>query len=230
MALSEGTMLIRMRTIHYGDGRPFQVEDRWINPAAAPGVEKIDFHRINANEWLVRNFPWLHADIAFSAESADARAARARTEADAARLHDAEAQGLLMVELPLAEIDEGAMVRDRMVLNGEDMEELRLSIAANGLRLPIEVFELDRTAGAAEGAVFVLALLAGMALFAAPYFDPPVLALGWAVFIGGLAQLVLQIKPLAQIGMLPRFGLKLYQRSSDYGMHYPVPVSAKPQV
>ena len=32
------------------------------------------------------------------------------------------------------------------------------------------------------------------------------------------------------IGMLPRFGLKLYQRSSDYGMHYPVPVSAKPQV
>ncbi|WP_374243368.1 murein biosynthesis integral membrane protein MurJ [Zoogloea sp.] len=47
----------------------------------------------------------------------------------------------------------------------------------------------------------------GMALFAAPYFDPPVLALGWAVFIGGLAQLVLQLKPLAQIGMLPRFSL-----------------------
>lgn len=47
----------------------------------------------------------------------------------------------------------------------------------------------------------------GMALFAAPYFDPPVMALGWAVFIGGLAQLVLQLKPLAQIGMLPRFSL-----------------------
>ncbi|QXZ08577.1 mechanosensitive ion channel family protein [Comamonas sp. Y33R10-2] len=25
------------------------------------------------------------------------------------------------------------------------------------------------------------------------------------------------------MGMLPRFGLKLYQRSSDYGMHYPIP-------
>ena len=25
------------------------------------------------------------------------------------------------------------------------------------------------------------------------------------------------------IAMLPHFGLKLYQRSSDYGMHYPVP-------
>ena len=47
----------------------------------------------------------------------------------------------------------------------------------------------------------------GMALFAAPYFDPPVLALAWAVFLGGLLQLVLQIRPLRKIGMLPRFDL-----------------------
>ncbi|MCK6394203.1 murein biosynthesis integral membrane protein MurJ [Zoogloea sp.] len=47
----------------------------------------------------------------------------------------------------------------------------------------------------------------GMALFAAPYFDPPILVLGWAVFIGGLAQVLLQLRPLAQIGMLPRFSL-----------------------
>ena len=46
-----------------------------------------------------------------------------------------------------------------------------------------------------------------MALFAAPYFDPPILVLGWAVFIGGLAQVVLQLRPLAKIGMLPRFSL-----------------------
>ena len=49
----------------------------------------------------------------------------------------------------------------------------------------------------------------GMALFAAPYFDPPVLALGWAVFIGGVLQLMLQLRPLARIGLLPRFDLKL---------------------
>lgn len=48
-----------------------------------------------------------------------------------------------------------------------------------------------------------------MALFAAPYFDPPVLALAWAVFIGGILQLVLQLRPLARIGMLPRFDLNL---------------------
>ncbi|MDY0071155.1 MAG: murein biosynthesis integral membrane protein MurJ [Thauera sp.] len=49
----------------------------------------------------------------------------------------------------------------------------------------------------------------GMALFAAPWFDPPVLALAWAVFIGGLAQLLLQLLPLRRIGMLPRFDLNL---------------------
>ena len=49
----------------------------------------------------------------------------------------------------------------------------------------------------------------GMALFAAPYFDPPVLALAWAVFIGGVLQLALQIPFLAKIGMLPRFSFSL---------------------
>jgi putative peptidoglycan lipid II flippase len=33
----------------------------------------------------------------------------------------------------------------------------------------------------------------GMSLFAAPWFDPPVLALAWAVFIGGVLQLALQV-------------------------------------
>ncbi|MCB1895245.1 MAG: murein biosynthesis integral membrane protein MurJ [Zoogloeaceae bacterium] len=49
----------------------------------------------------------------------------------------------------------------------------------------------------------------GMALFAAPWFDPPVLALGWAVFIGGLLQLGLQLPALRRIGMVPRFELSL---------------------
>jgi putative peptidoglycan lipid II flippase len=44
----------------------------------------------------------------------------------------------------------------------------------------------------------------GMALFAAPYFDQQVLALGWAVVIGGLLQLAIQIPALMRIGMLPR--------------------------
>jgi len=43
------------------------------------------------------------------------------------------------------------------------------------------------------------------ALWGAPHFDPPVKALAWAVFAGGIAQLALQVPFLARIGMLPRF-------------------------
>jgi putative peptidoglycan lipid II flippase len=42
------------------------------------------------------------------------------------------------------------------------------------------------------------------ALFLAPHVDPPVMALAWGVFAGGIAQLALQLAPLARIGMLPR--------------------------
>ena len=45
----------------------------------------------------------------------------------------------------------------------------------------------------------------GMALFAAPWFDPPIMALAWAVFLGGALQLAIQLPALARIGMLPRF-------------------------
>jgi putative peptidoglycan lipid II flippase len=44
----------------------------------------------------------------------------------------------------------------------------------------------------------------GAALFLAPYFDPPIVALAWGVAIGGVAQLALQVRPLWQIAMLPR--------------------------
>jgi len=44
----------------------------------------------------------------------------------------------------------------------------------------------------------------GFALFAAPWFDPPVKALAWAVFAGGVLQLAFQLPFLARIGMLPR--------------------------
>ncbi|MBE0619801.1 MAG: murein biosynthesis integral membrane protein MurJ [Burkholderiales bacterium] len=42
------------------------------------------------------------------------------------------------------------------------------------------------------------------ALFLAPYFNPPVMALAWAVLAGGVLQLGLQLPYLAKIGMLPR--------------------------
>jgi putative peptidoglycan lipid II flippase len=42
------------------------------------------------------------------------------------------------------------------------------------------------------------------ALWLAPYFDPPVMALGWAVFVGGALQLAFQIPFLLRLRLLPR--------------------------
>ena len=76
------------------------------------------------------------------------RQVQARDRKDAERLRAAEAQGLVMVDMPLGWIDEGVMVRDRIALDAEEMGELKRSILANGLRLPIEVF--DKGAEVAE--------------------------------------------------------------------------------
>ena len=47
----------------------------------------------------------------------------------------------------------------------------------------------------------------GFALWGAPYFDPPVKALAWAVFCGGVLQLAFQLPFLLRLKMLPRFKL-----------------------
>ncbi len=74
--LAKGEVLVHMRAVHYADGQPFQLEDRWINPRAAPSLAGVDLWQLNANEWLVRNAPYLRAELAFSAESANWRDAR----------------------------------------------------------------------------------------------------------------------------------------------------------
>jgi putative peptidoglycan lipid II flippase len=51
-----------------------------------------------------------------------------------------------------------------------------------------------------------LAIIAA-AVFVAPHVEPPILALAVGVFVGGVAQLVFQLRPLARLGMLPRFRL-----------------------
>jgi len=43
----------------------------------------------------------------------------------------------------------------------------------------------------------------GGALWLAPYCNPPIMALAWAVFVAGIVQLAFQVPFLKQIGMLP---------------------------
>jgi putative peptidoglycan lipid II flippase len=53
-------------------------------------------------------------------------------------------------------------------------------------------------------ALLNVSFIVGAAFFAR-YFDPPVLVLAWAVFIGGLLQLAFQVPFLARLGLLPRW-------------------------
>lgn len=85
-----GMPMIHLRAVHYGDAIPFQYEDRWINPHAVQGMDAVDFRHVNANEWLVRNAPYLRADVTFSAANADAR--------DARMLQTRQGQALLILQ------------------------------------------------------------------------------------------------------------------------------------
>jgi GntR family histidine utilization transcriptional repressor len=89
LGLAKGTPLIHLKTVHYGDDRPFQFEDRWLNPDALPELAAVDFRAMSANEWLVRNAPYLRADLSFSAANADA--------SDAALLGTAPGTALLIL-------------------------------------------------------------------------------------------------------------------------------------
>lgn len=46
-------------------------------------------------------------------------------------------------------------------------------------------------------------------LFVAPYFNHSVMVLAWAVFFGGVAQLLYQLPYLRQLGLVPRFEINL---------------------
>lgn len=85
------------------------------------------------------------ADSAEQAQPLDTsdRTRQAELEASESQLKKAQSDGRLMVDLPVGEIDAKVMVRDRANLNLDEMGELKQSISKNGLRLPIEVFELQ---------------------------------------------------------------------------------------
>jgi len=75
--------------------------------------------------------------------SADQRAEIARDRADAGLYRNADEKGLVIRELPLDDIATDMLVRDRTVLDKDELEELKGSIAAGGLRLPIEVCPME---------------------------------------------------------------------------------------
>lgn len=71
-----GAAMLHVRALHLADGRPYAIEDRWLDPEAVPEAAAADFTRQSPNEWLVQNVPFEGGDIAFSAHPAGAAEAR----------------------------------------------------------------------------------------------------------------------------------------------------------
>lgn len=69
------------------------------------------------------------------------RAAAAKTEAEAESWRAAHEAGLVILQIPTSAVVADEMTRDRMAFDPEEMQELKTSILANGLRMPIEVFK-----------------------------------------------------------------------------------------
>ena len=116
---------------------------------AAPSAEELnaveeEFRR----ETLSRPNPGMAPIAQVSADSAhaqpvedsEARIQAAQDSADAKKLRQAEAEGRYITALPIDAIQPDVLVRDRTVIDPAELAELKTSIAAHGLRLPIEVF------------------------------------------------------------------------------------------
>jgi ParB family chromosome partitioning protein len=76
------------------------------------------------------------------AEVAGDTAARAALDEVSRAMTDAETEGRMVRKLPIAGIETGHLNRDRMVLDPEEMEVLKTSLAARGQQMPIEVLQL----------------------------------------------------------------------------------------
>lgn len=99
---------------------------------------------------LEPNSPSLETKSAFSpkvrmpiADVAGDAAGRAALEEVAQEMTAAEAEGRVIKKLALSDIDTQHLSRDRMVLDAEDMEALKASLAARGQQTPVEVLTLD---------------------------------------------------------------------------------------
>jgi len=83
------TPLLHVTALHLADGRPYVLEDRWIDIAVVPDATNAPFDTTSANEWLLAQAPYTHGDIAFSAVALPEMAAlalKARPAAAAFRI------------------------------------------------------------------------------------------------------------------------------------------------
>ena len=116
--LCDGAVTWRTRTLYLADGRPFALEDRWVNLDTAPGYADVDPAHVSPNEWLVMHAPFAHGTLDYSADSA--------TKAEAQALGLPEGSPVLVLERTTFAPGDAAVTQVRLVY--PPTHRLRLSI------------------------------------------------------------------------------------------------------
>jgi GntR family histidine utilization transcriptional repressor len=76
LGLAKGAPVFHTLIVHHDDGVPLQCEDRYVNPAAAPGYLQADFTRITPTRYLLEVAPMWDAQYTLEASLATAQEAR----------------------------------------------------------------------------------------------------------------------------------------------------------
>jgi GntR family histidine utilization transcriptional repressor len=75
--LPRGKPALNIRSLHFDNGRPQQLEERWINLHVLPQAADQDFAATSPNEWLVRQVPYSRAEQVLRAAAAGTAEAEA---------------------------------------------------------------------------------------------------------------------------------------------------------
>ncbi|MGV8932951.1 MAG: histidine utilization repressor [Luteimonas sp.] len=75
-SLPTGSELFHSRLLHLGDGKPHQIEDRFVNPSSAPQYLEVDFTVETPHEYLTRTAPLERTEHMIEAELANKSTAK----------------------------------------------------------------------------------------------------------------------------------------------------------
>jgi GntR family histidine utilization transcriptional repressor len=89
LGLAPGAPVFHTLIVHHEDGVPLQLEDRYVNPAAAPGFLQVDFARTTPTRYLLERIPDWEAQYTLEAA--------APTEQDAKLLGIARGEPCLVI-------------------------------------------------------------------------------------------------------------------------------------
>ncbi|MEX3007409.1 UTRA domain-containing protein [Hoeflea sp. TYP-13] len=67
MKLSGDEAVLHVLSLHFADGEPYQLEDRWIDINTVPQARNEPFDTLSPNEWLLREIPYTNAEHVFRA-------------------------------------------------------------------------------------------------------------------------------------------------------------------